>query len=148
MNNQIKPGEIVIALRRKILAAIISSFLFAIVFTIFELIFITSAGSYGELFLTLYYLNLMFAITFGVLVSFFSDWLSKEMSKKAYISEIISFIFHCAGGAPLNVLGLVSAILFFIVDRLLRKVKVGWLSVFIAVFIVVLVFIILINMYK
>ncbi|MGM9932713.1 MULTISPECIES: hypothetical protein [Bacillaceae] len=41
--------------------------------------------------------------------------------------------------------GLVSAILFFIVDRLLKKVKIGWLTVIIASLMVVLVFVILIN---
>ncbi|MBD3107935.1 hypothetical protein IEO70_06110 [Bacillus sp. AGMB 02131] len=145
MSNKIKLGEIVIALRRKLLTAIISSLLFALFFTILALFFTTPARFDGDLFFTLYYLNLMIVITFGVLVSLFSDFLSKEMSKKTYTREIISFIFHCAGGAPLKALGLVSAILFFIVDRILKKVKVGWLSVIIALFIVVLVFIIMIQ---
>ena len=136
MSNKFKLGEIVIALRRKLLAAIISSLLFALIFS-------TPDWFEGELFFILYYLNLMIVITFGVLVSLFSDFLSKEMSKKTYTREIISFIFHCAGGAPLAVLGLVSAILFFIVDRLLKKVKVGWLPVIIALLMVVLIFIML-----
>ena len=87
----------------------------------------------------------MFAITYGVIVSIFSDWFSRKLSKRAYIREIISFIIHCCGGVLFLFPGLVSAILFFIVDRLLKKVKIGWLTVIIASLMVVLVFVILIN---
>ncbi len=87
----------------------------------------------------------MFAITYGVIVSIFSDWFSRKLSKRAYIREIISFIIHCCGGVLFLFPGLVSAILFFIVDCLLNKVKIGWLTVIIASLMVVLVFVILIN---
>ncbi len=88
----------------------------------------------------------MFVITYGVIASLLSDWLSRKVSKRAYTREITSFLFHCCFGAVLQVFGLGSAILFFIIDRLLGRVKIGWLSVIIALLIVVVVFIILINM--
>ncbi|WP_218830678.1 hypothetical protein, partial [Terribacillus saccharophilus] len=62
-------------------------------------------------------------------------------SKKAYTREITAFLIHCCCGAVLLVFGLGSAILFFIIDRLLGRVKIGWMSVIIALLIVVLVFI-------
>jgi hypothetical protein len=67
------------------------------------------------------------------------------MEKGAYTREIISFLLHCGCGAVLLVLGFCSAILFFIIDRLLVKVKIGWLPVFIALLTVALVFVFLIN---
>lgn len=87
----------------------------------------------------------MFVITYGIITSSFSDWISRKLSKRAYTREITSFLFHCLFGSILAVLSLVSAILFFIVDRLLKKVEIGWISVIIALSIVVLVFIIMIN---
>ena len=87
----------------------------------------------------------MIVITYRVIASFFSDWLSRKIVKGTYTREIISFLLHFGCGAILQVFGLSSAILFFIIDRLLEKVKIGWLSVIIALSIVVLVFIILIN---
>ena len=134
-----REGKIVIvALKRKILTAILSSLLI-------ELIIFVLDGFEMEGFLTFFYLNLMFAITYGVITSLFSDWVSKEFFKQAYAKEITSFILHCACGLVFTVVGLVSAIAFFIIDRLLVKVKINWLSVIIALLIVVLVYIILIN---
>jgi hypothetical protein len=98
-----------------------------------------------NLYLNLYYLNFMFVITYGVIASIFSDWLSRVISKRAYTREITSFIIHCCCGAVLQVFGFGSAILFFIIDRLLGRVKIGWLSVIIALLMVVLVFIIMIK---
>lgn len=134
--------EISIILKRKILTAILSSFFFALIFSVvggFE------ANRFFNLYFNLYYLNFIIVITYGVLASFFSDWLSRKIAKGVYTSEIISFLLHCGCGAVLLVFGLGSAILFFIVDRLLGRVKIGWLSVFIALLIVVLVFVFLIN---
>ena len=96
-------------------------------------------------FFNIYYLNFMIVVTYGVIASFLSDWLSKNLFKRAYSREIASFLFHCCCGSVLLVLGLGSAIVFFIIDRLLEKVEIGWLSVIIAFLIVVLVFIIMIN---
>ncbi|MCC3359610.1 hypothetical protein [Bacillus sp. REN16] len=98
-----------------------------------------------NLYFNLYYLNFIIVITYGVLASFFSDWISRKMTKGTYTYEIISFILHCGCGAVLQLFGLSSAILFFIIDRLLSRVKIGWRSVIIALSIVVLVYIILIN---
>jgi len=116
---------------------------------LFALIFSLPGGfeedRYLNLYLNLYYLNLMVVITYGVIASFFSDWLSRKISQRTYTREITSFLIHCCCGAVLLVSGLGSAILFFIIDRLLGKVKIGWLAVIIALLIVVLVFIIMIN---
>ncbi|MEK5064453.1 hypothetical protein [Cytobacillus sp. FSL R5-0596] len=133
--------EIAIILKRKILTAILSSFLFALAFS--------NIGGFEEdrfvnLFLNLFYLNLMLAITYGVIASVFSDWLSRVIANKALAREIASFIIHCCCGAVLQVFGLGSAVLFFIIDRLLSRMKIGWLSVIIAILIVVLVFFIMI----
>ena len=87
----------------------------------------------------------MFVITYGVIASFMSDWLSRKISKGVYTREIISFLIHCCFGVVLQVFGLGSALLFFITDRLLARVKVDWLSVITAFLVVVLVFIIMIN---
>ena len=125
-------------LRRKIVTAILSSFLVALIFSI-------NGGFEGDLFYTLYYLNFMIVITYGVVTSFFSDWISRQLSKKTTTREMISFFFHCGFGTVFQVLSLVSAISFFIVDRLLKKVKIGWLSVVIALLMVFVVFVILIN---
>lgn len=117
--------------------------LFAIIFSIigsFE-----DGGFEWNLFYNLYYLNILFAVTYGVITSFVSDFVSKEVFKKDVSREISSFIMHCGFGLAIFVIGAASAVLFFIVDRLLRKIKVGWLSVSIALLIVVVSFIILIN---
>ncbi|MFJ7829548.1 hypothetical protein ACIQXU_04960 [Peribacillus sp. NPDC097284] len=120
------------------MTAFLSSLLFALV--------LSSLGGFDlNAFMNLYYLNLMIVIIYGVITSFFSDWLSRQISKKAYTREIFSFLFHCLFGFVLQILSLVSAISFFIVDRLLAKVKIGWLSVIIAFVIVVLVFILMMN---
>jgi len=137
LSNQIKEGEIAAALRRKILAAILSSLLFALISMI--------DGFDWNAFFIVYYLNLMFVLTYGVITSLFSDWISRKISKRGYIREITSFLFHCLFGTIFFVISLISAIFFFIIDRLLVKVKIGWLSVIIALVIVVLVFIIMIN---
>ena len=125
-------------LRRKIGTAIFSSLLFSLIFS-------TIGGFEGDVFYNLYYTNLLFVITYGVIASLLSDWISRQLSTKGYAREIISFFFHCFFGIVFLVFSLVSAISFFIVDRLLAKVKFGWLACIIALVSVVLVFIILIN---
>lgn len=142
MSNKTREQEIAIIIKRKILTAILSSLLFALIFSLLDGF---EKDRYINLYLNLYYLNLMIVLTYGVIVSIFSDWLSKKISKRAYTREIISFLIHCGFGAALLASGLGSAILYFIVDRLLGRVKIGWLSVIIALFIVVLVFIIMIS---
>ena len=112
---------------------------------LFALIFSAFGGFKVNGFFNLYYLNFIIVITYGVIASFFSDRLSRKIVKGTHTREIISFSLHCGCGAILKVFGLSSAILFFIIDHLLEKVKIGWLSVIIALSIVVLVFIILIN---
>ncbi|WP_455676083.1 hypothetical protein [Pradoshia sp.] len=138
MNNQTRRADIAGTVKRKIAAAIVSSLLFALIISIPE-------GFDVNLLANLYYLNLMIVMIYGVATSMCSDWISRKVAKRTYIREIISFLFHCLFGAILVVLGLFSAILFFLVDRILIKMKFGWLSVMIALLIVMLVFIILIN---
>ncbi|NHC20064.1 hypothetical protein G6554_17540 [Bacillus sp. MM2020_4] len=43
--------------------------------------------------------NFIFVITYEVLASFFSDWLSRKIAKEAYTCEIVSFLLHCSCGA-------------------------------------------------
>ena len=126
-------------LKRKILTAMVASLIFALIFMM------DSFSMNG--FLNLFYLNLMIVITYGVSTSVFSDWLSNKITDRTYAREIISFLFHCFFGLILFVLGFISAILFFIVDRLFikAKVKIGWMPVIIAFAIVVLTFFLLIN---
>ena len=126
-------------LKRKILTAMVASLIFALIFMM--------DGFSMNGFLNLFYLNLMITITYGVSTSVFSDWLSKKMAERTYAREIISFLFHWFFGLILFVLGFISAILFFIVDRLFikAKVKIGWMPVIIAFTIVVLAFFLLIN---
>ena len=96
--------------------------------------------------MTLFYLNFMFAITYGVITSSVSDLVSKEIFKKKYTREIAAFVFHCGFGLAFTVLGLFSAITFFIIDRILVKVKIEWLAVIMALITVVLVFLIMMNL--
>jgi hypothetical protein len=116
--------------------------LFAFVFSVFGGF---EANRFLNVYFNLYFLNFIIVITYGVLASFISDWLSRKIAKGAYTCEIISFLLHCGFGAVLQVFGLGSAILFFTIDRLLGRVKIGWPSVIIALSTVILVYIILIN---
>ena len=126
-------------LKRKILTAMVASLIFALIFMM------DSFSMNG--FLNLFYLNLMIVITYGVSTSVFSDWLSNKITDRTYAREIISFLFHCFFGLILFVLGFISAIIFFIVDRLFikAKVEIGWTPVIIAFTIIVLAFFLLIN---
>ena len=137
MNNQKILGMVNI-IKRKIITAVVSSLVFSLIFSIPE-------GFEGDLFYNLYYMNFMIVSTYGVMTSIFSDWFIRKLSKKGIIREIASFLFHIGFGSVLQVFGLISAISFFIVDRLLIRVKIGWMSVIIALLIVVLAFIFLIN---
>lgn len=122
-----------IIIRRKILTAIISSLIVAIIFMV-------PGGFNLNGFANLYYLNLMIVISYGVITSILSDWMGKKMFTSSYSREISSFLFHCFFGLVFQVLSLVSAISFFIVDRLLTRVKIQWWTVILALFIVVLLF--------
>ncbi|MDF2036856.1 hypothetical protein P2R12_07700 [Cytobacillus oceanisediminis] len=126
-----------IILGRKILASIFSSVLFALIFSVLT-------GFDMNAFVNLYYLNFMFVVTYGVITSIFSDWLSKKLFTSNTNREIASFFFHCLFGSVLKELSLVSAVSFFIIDRLLTKVKIRWWSISIALFVIVLIFIIVI----
>ena len=135
----IAPGMGII-LKRKILTAILSSLLLGLIISAFD-------GSFDvNAIMGLYYLNFMFAITYGVITSSISDWVSKEIFKKTAAREIAAFVFHCGFGLAFTVLGLFSAITFFIMDRLLVKVKIEWLAVIMALITVVLVFLIMMNL--
>ncbi|WP_175578195.1 hypothetical protein [Bacillus massilinigeriensis] len=127
-----------ITFRRKILAAVISSLFFAFIFSI-------PGGLEMNSFAILYYLNFMFVVSYGVITSLFSDWLSKRIFTSTYSREISSFLFHCLFGSVLKVLSLASAISFFIIDRLLIRVKIKWWTVNLLLLIVILIFFIGIN---
>lgn len=140
MNTHNTGERIITALKRKIVTALVSSLLFAFIFSV--------AGGFDfsvNGFANMYYLNFMFAISYGLAASLFSDWISRKISKKTVTREIISLVFHCLFGSILLVMSLVSAISFFTVDRLLTRVKIGWATVIIALAAVVLVFVILLN---
>ena len=122
-------------LKRKILSAIFSSLLFAFIF------------SYSDFemngFLNLYYLNFIFVITYGLLASIVSDWLGKKVFPTlTYGREMFSLVLHCLFGLVFFLLSLVSAIIFFIVDRSLRKVEIKWWMVIVSLSVVLIVFII------
>lgn len=140
MSNYNKNGGFTNALKRKLITAVLSSLIFALIFSL-------NAGLEfeGDGFANLYFLNLMFAITYGVITSLFSDWLSRKIFKRTIAYEIASLMFHCVFGSILLVMSLVSAISFFLTDRLLATMKISWLSVFAALAAVVLVFIFMIN---
>jgi hypothetical protein len=127
-----------ITIRKKLLAAVISSLLFALIFSV-------PGGFDMNAFANFYYLNFMIVVSYGVLTSIFSDWFSKKVFTSTYSREISSFLLHCLFGSVLKVLSLVSAISFFIIDRLLTRVKVKWWTVNLALLIVIIVFFIAIN---
>lgn len=109
-------------LRRKILAAIISSLLFATIFS-----FIGRFDSNG--FYNLLYFNMTISLTYGIIASFLSDWLCKKFSEKESIQNITTFLLHCGFGVLFQFLGLCSAILFYLIDRSLKNYNIGWLPV-------------------
>lgn len=74
----------------------------------------------------------------------FSDWLSKKLFIANTNRENASFLFHCFGSV-LKKLSLVSAVSFFIIDRVLTKAVIRWWSVNTALSVIVLIFIIAIN---
>jgi hypothetical protein len=127
--------RMVTILQRKLLTAILTSMLFAVIFSLPD-------GFEVNLFLNLYYLDLMFAITYGVIVSFASDWLCGKFISSTYAREIVSFLLHCLFGSVLLVFSLVTAVIFFILDRLLKKAEISWWIVIIALIINGFVFII------
>ncbi|WP_176400105.1 hypothetical protein [Ureibacillus sinduriensis] len=122
-------------IKRKILTAILSSLLFAMIFSLpdFE----------WNGFLNLYYLNVMLVLTYGVAASIFSDWISnKVLPELTYGREIISFVLHCFFGLVFFVFSLVSAITFYVTDRVLRKIEIKWWAVILSFLIVLVIFII------
>ncbi|WP_195891923.1 hypothetical protein [Neobacillus dielmonensis] len=127
-----------VSVRRKILAAILSSLLFAVIFSV-------PGGFEMNSFANLYYLNLMFVVSYGVITSLISDWVSKKTFQSTYSREICSFLLHCLFGSVFLILSLASAISFFIIDRLLTKVKVKWWTVCLALFLVIFLFFKAIN---
>lgn len=140
MNNSSESEKFFIVLKRKIVTAVLSSVLFALIFSL-----VAGWDFEGDGFANMYYLNFMFVMTYGLVVSMFSDWLSGKITKRTFTREIVSFFIHCLFGSILLVMSLVSAISFFAVDRLLAKVKISWLTVIIALAAVVLVFVIMMN---
>ena len=118
---------------RKIVTAIVSSFLLAFTFSWYD-------GFSFNLFWSLFYLNLMIVGTYGITASLISDWLSKLSFTSRVAQEIFSFLLHCAAGSVFQIVSLVSAISFFIVDRLLMKIKIKWWTAAAGLVIVTIVF--------
>ena len=127
-----------IIVKRKLLTAILSSLLFALLFSF-------RFGFEGDGFYILLYLNLLFLIVYGGFASVFCDWVSTKIAEKKIHSEILSFILHCAAGSIIMGFGLFSGMLFYIVDRLLRKTNIHWAVVLIAILFVVLLYVYLLN---
>lgn len=124
----------IIIFQRKILAAILSSLLLSFIFSI-------PNGFDLNGFLNLYYIDFMFVGTYGIIASIISDWISKKLFSTTNAQEIASFLLHCFFGLIFIVFSLVTAVVFFIVDRCLKRVEVKWRTVGIALSIVAIVFI-------
>ncbi|MDQ0229240.1 hypothetical protein [Metabacillus malikii] len=121
-------------IKRKLLTAVLSSLLFSIVFMVPD-------GLNMNGFLNLYYMNFIFVITYGVITSYISDWISEKFITKTSTRELVSLLLHCLFGSVFFLLSLISAVIFFITDRLLRKVNIKWSVVVTALLIVIVVFI-------
>ena len=106
-------------LRRKLLAAIVSSILFATVFS-------TVGGLSGKAFFTVFYLNLTMMLLVAVGGSMLSDWLATKVVRARTAQEVLALLLHLAIGASFQLLGVASAMIFYIVDRLLKRFEFGW----------------------
>ena len=125
-------------IKRKLLTAVISSLLFSLIFTFFDL----------SSFLEFFYLSFMLIVTYGLLTSLFSDWVIKKLAvpgSSPRTNEILAFCLHCFFGLIFLVFSLLAAVLFFIVDRLLMKVNIRWRFVILPIAIILLMYIILLR---
>ena len=105
--------------QRKILSALLSGIIFALFYSIL-------GGFDWELFFILYFLNLMFVITYGVAASLLSDFIASKVFERKLHQEIFSFSLHCFFGAGMLIFSMSSAAAFFLVDRYLRKKTIHW----------------------
>lgn len=121
--------------KRKIMAAILSCLLFSLISFIPD-------GFNLNGFLVLYFLGFMFVGTYGIIASFISDWVSQKLFKSPNGQEICSFMLHLLFGSVFLTLSLVAASLFFLTDRLLKRINLNWWTVIIALVIVAIVFIV------
>lgn len=122
-------------LKRKILTPILSSLLFSILFSLPD-----GFGKNG--FLNLFFLCYIFSATYGVVASFISDWVSNKLFSSTIGKEISSLVLHLIFGSVFFLLSLTAAALFFLTDRVLRKVEVTWRLIIFAVSVVVIVFVV------
>lgn len=76
----------------------------------------------GFLLLCTIYMAYSFPIilTYGVVTSWFSDWVTKRISSER-IQSITSIVLHILFGLVLSWLSLLAAILFFLIDRRLMN---------------------------
>ena len=76
----------------------------------------------GFLLLCTIYMAYSFPIilTYGVVTSWFSDWVAKRISSER-IQSITSIVLHILFGLVLSWLSLLAAILFFLIDRRLMN---------------------------
>ena len=113
---------------RKIIAASWTVPIYALLLSIFEFSqqtlmetsFLESVS--GFLLLCTIYMAYSFPIilTYGVVTSWFSDWVAKRISSER-IQSITSIVLHILFGLVLSWLSLLAAILFFLIDRRLMN---------------------------
>lgn len=127
-------------LKRKLLTGIVSSILFACI-----LFFYDGSSFNANGFFNLLYLNLFAVLTYGVLMSSVIDWFTSKVFKNRTVTEVISFLLHCIAGLVLLLMGLISAICFYLVDRFIRRFQISWFSVIIALIATIVLFIFLVK---
>ncbi|MCA0981591.1 hypothetical protein [Exiguobacterium aestuarii] len=88
--------------------------------TLVETLFLESVS--GFLLLCTIYMAYSFPIilTYGVVTSWFSDWVAKRFSSE-HIQLFTSLVLHILFGLVLSWLSLLAAILFFLIDRRLMN---------------------------
>ncbi|MEH7236820.1 hypothetical protein [Bacillus sp. JJ1562] len=140
-------------LPRKLLAASITGALFAILLGLF-----VSSSFWGEInslndYLWSFTLSVPFYLTYsfpvifvyGTLTSIISDFLSELIAKNTIKKSEpnLSLIFHLLFGSILQWVSLSAAILYFIIDRILRKKKnrYKWRQAFMSLAIPILIWI-------
>lgn len=127
-----------IILKRKLLTAVLSSLIIALAFSLLEGFEIIG-------FLGLLVICLIITLFFGALYSFCIDWFFTKILKNKYIREIVIIFFYFIGGAGFPLYGVYASLCFYIVDRLLLKVKISWLAVILALAASLIIFIIIFS---
>lgn len=114
------------------MSAAISATLFNLLYALLYIDPFNEHISLGHSFLQSYFYSLMgymiysmpVILTYGLLASLISDWIASKISTKASnlsIEWLISLCLHLLFGLVLLHISLIAAILFFIIDRILRR---------------------------